>query len=221
MSEIDTTPFHGITLYSHSDDYHCHTVRFLLAEKNVTYRLIILDETTQEDLAQLNPYATLPTLVDNATKLFKATIINEYLDERYRQQRLYADAPAERAEQRQLLWRIEQDWFKLADILLCHPDSLNTVQQHYAQRELADILQSLSPLFQHYPYFMSEQLSILDCTLAPMLLRLQQMQIEISPKHAKGLLLYCKRMFSRDSFRRSLTTVEQTRYADTLKHFNG
>ncbi|TXJ06122.1 MAG: starvation protein A [Acinetobacter sp.] len=221
MSILDTTPYHGITLYSHHNDYHSHSVRLVLAEKNITYRLILIDEDEHEDLTQLNPYATLPTLIDPQVKLFNTNIINEYLDERYRQQRLYADAPAERAEQRQFLWRIEQDWFKLADILLRHPDSLDEQQHKEAHTELTDTLTSLSPLFQHYHYFMSEQFSILDCTLAPMLLRLQQMQIDISPKHSKGLLLYCKRLFNRDSFKRSLTQVEQRYFAKVLKQYQG
>ncbi|MFC4953850.1 glutathione S-transferase N-terminal domain-containing protein [Acinetobacter puyangensis] len=220
MSVMDKTPFHGVTLYSHPNDHYSHSVRFLLAEKKIQYRLILVDEQDEEDLTQLNPYGSLPTLVDPQVKLFKASIINEYLDDRYRQNRLYADNPAEKAEQRQFLWRIEQDWFKWADILLRHPDTLDQQQQSVAKRELTDILSSLNPLFQHYPYFMSEQFSIIDCMLAPMLLRLWYRKIGISPKHAKGLLLYCQRVFNRDSFRQSLTTFEQTRYSETLKQFN-
>ncbi len=220
MSLIDTSPYHGITLYSHPDDYYSHSVRFVCAEKNIQHRLIFIEEHDEEDLTQLNPYGTLPTLVDPQIKLFKASVINEYLDERYRQNRLYADAPAQRAEQRQFLWRIEQDWFKLADTLLRHPDSLNPQQQQIAQQELGDILTSLNPLFQHYPYFMSEQFSIIDCTLAPMLLRLSHMKIQFSSKHSKGLLSYCKRVFNRDSFKKSLTSIEQTRYRETLKQLD-
>lgn len=219
MSLIDPTPFHGVTIYSHPHDYHSHSVRLVLAEKKINYRLIIVDEHDLDDVVQLNPYGSLPTLIDPQIKLFKASIINEYLDDRYRQNRLYADAPAEKAEQRQLLWRIEQDWFHLADILLRHPDTLDTGQQHTARKELTDTLMSLSPLFQHYTYFMSEQFSILDCTLAPMLLRLTQMQIEFSAKHSKGIILYCKRVFNRDSFKQSLTQTELTRYSEQLKLF--
>lgn len=219
MTELDLSTFHGITLYSHSDDHYNHSVRFVIAEKKINYRLILVDEEQQEDLSQLNPYATLPTLIDPQIKLFKASIINEYLDDRYRQSRLFADSPAEKAEQQQLLWRIEQDWFKLADILLKHPDSLDLNAQAQAKKELFDTLISLEPLFQHYPYFMSEHFSIIDCMLAPLLLRLRSLGINISPKHSKGLLLYCKRLFNRPSFQQSMTMIEKTKYLDVLKSF--
>ena len=219
MTAIDLSPFHGITLYSHVDDHYSHSVRFLLAEKGIQYRLILVEDSENEDLFQLNPYATLPTLVDPQIKLFKTSIINEYIDDRYRQVRLFADAPAEKATQQQLLWRIEQDWFKLADVIFKHPDTLNKIAQLKAKNELFDTLMSLNPVFQNYPYFMSENFSIIDCMLAPLLLRLHSLNINISPKHSKGLLLYCKRLFNRESFQQSMTPQEQTKYRNVLKSF--
>lgn len=219
MTDLDLSTFHGITLYSHPDDHYCHSVRFVLAEKNIKYRLILVDDDQKEDLAQINPYATLPTLVDPQTKLYKASIINEYLDDRYRQARLYADSPAEKAQHQQLLWRIEQDWFKLADILFRHADTLDVNQQEKAAKELKDTLISLDPLFQNYPYFMSEHLTIIDCVLAPLLLRVIHLKLEISPKSSKGLLLYCKRLFSRESFHQSMTLIEASKYQASLKSF--
>ena len=216
MSVVDTATYHGITLYSHANDHYSHSVRLVLAEKKIQYRLILVEDL-EEDLTQLNPYASLPTLVDPQIKLFKAAIINEYIDERYRQTRLYADAPAEKAEQRQYIWRIEQDWFRLADILLRHPDSLDLAQQQRAKQELKDVLINLSPLLQHFNYFMSDNFSIIDCTLAPMLLRVLWLTQGVEIKNSKGLLLYCKRVFNRDSFQQSLTVVEQTRYTEILK----
>jgi RNA polymerase-associated protein len=216
MSVVDTSPYHGITLYSHVNDHYSQSVRLVLAEKKIQYRQFLLEDL-EDDLSQLNPYGSLPTLVDPNVKLFKAAIINEYIDERYRQSRLYADAPAEKAEQRQFIWRIEHDWFRLADILLRHADTLDAAQQQNAQTELRDILISLGPLFQHFPYFMSENFSILDCTLAPMLLRVLGLVQGLNSKNSQGLLLYCKRVFNRDSFQQSLTTIEQTRYTEILK----
>ena len=219
MTDLDLSTFHGITLYSHNDDHYSHSVRFALSEKKIKYRLILVDEHQQEDLAQLNPYATLPTLIDPQIKLFNARIIHEYIDDRYRQARLYADSPAEKAEQQQLLWRIETDWFKLSDILLRHPDTLDSDAANKARQELCDMLISLEPLFQHYPYFMSEGFSIIDCVLAPLLLRLYRLDIQIVPKQNKGLTLYCRRLFNRDSFKQSMTMIEKNKYSDILKHF--
>jgi len=104
----------GLTLFSHADDFRSHWVRFVLAEKEIKHQLILVDYD-DEDLASLNPYNNLPMLLDQGSKLFNTAIITEYLDDRYRQTKLYADAPVERAEQRQYIWRFEQDWFRLAD----------------------------------------------------------------------------------------------------------
>lgn len=220
MQLSDIQPYHGITLYSHNNDYQCHSTRLILAEKGIQYRLILVEDTEIDDLTQLNPYGSLPALVDPQTKLYHHLIINEYIDDRYRQNRLFSDAPAEKAQQKQLLWRIEQDWFKYADQLLRHPEQLSEQDRKKAQLELQDILINLSRLFQHSNYFMSDHFSILDCSLAPLLLRLPSIGIALSNKHSKALLLYCKRVFNRDSFKQSMTQVELSRYSDYLKRFN-
>lgn len=207
----------GITLYSHADDFRSHWIRYVLAEKQIKHNLIITDDD-DEDLASLNPYNQLPMLVENELKLFNASIISEYLDDRYRQNKLYADAPAPRAEQRQYIWRFEQDWLQLADIMLRHPDTLDVAAQKKAQIKLRDTLVSLTPLFQHFPYFMSEHFSILDCMLAPVFLRLPAMGIHLPKQHCRPIHLYCQRIFNRPAFVKSMTLQEKNRYQEFLIH---
>ena len=212
---IENAPLQGITLYSHVDDFRSHWIRYVLAEKQIKYNLILVDED-DEDLASLNPYNQLPMLIENDLKLFNTNIISEYLDDRYRQNKLYADAPMPRAEQRQYIWRFEQDWLKLADIMLRHPDTLNTSDSTKARKQLRDTLVSLTPLFQHFPYFMSESFTILDCMLAPIFLRLKSMGIELPTQHCRPIVLYTQRIFSRPAFAKSLTTQEKNRYSEFL-----
>ncbi|RKG42521.1 MULTISPECIES: glutathione S-transferase N-terminal domain-containing protein [Acinetobacter] len=212
---VENAPLQGITLYSHADDFRSHWIRYVLAEKQIKYNLILVDED-DEDLASLNPYNQLPMMIENELKLFNTSIISEYLDDRYRQNKLYADAPMPRAEQRQYIWRFEQDWMKLADIMLRHPDTLNEENRVKAQKQLRDTLISLTPLFQHFPYFMSEQLSILDCMLAPIFLRLKSMGIELPAQHCRPIHLYCQRIFSRPAFIKSMTLQEKNRYGMSL-----
>jgi len=100
MSSVENTQVQGITLYSHADDFRSHWIRFLLAEKQIKYQLIITDHE-DEDLADLNPYNQLPMLIEQNLKLFSPNVIAEYLHDRYRQNKLYADTPIARAEQRQ------------------------------------------------------------------------------------------------------------------------
>lgn len=213
---VENAPQQGITLYSHEDDFRSHWIRFLLTEKQIKHHLIIVEDD-DEDLASLNPYNQLPMLIENDLKLFNTAIISEYLDDRYRQNKLYADAPAPRAEQRQYIWRFEQDWLKLADIMLRHPDTLDEQAKLKAQKKLRDTLISLTPLFQHYPYFMSENFSILDCMLAPIFLRLNSMGISLPKQQCRPIHLYCQRIFSRPAFLKSLTLQEKTHYQSVFK----
>ncbi len=213
---VESAPLQGITLYSHADDFRSHWMRYVLAEKQIKYNLILVD-SDDEDLASLNPYNQLPMLIENDLKLFNTSIISEYIDDRYRQNKLYADAPMSRAEQRQYIWRFENDWLKLADIMLCHPDTLDAVAKVKAQKQLHDILISLTPLFQHFPYFMSEQFSILDCMLAPIFIRLKSMGVELPRQQCRPFYLYCQRVFSRPAFAKSMTLQEKNRYQEQIK----
>ena len=212
---VENAPQQGITLYSHEDDFRSHWIRFLLTEKQIKHHLIIVEED-DEDLASLNPYNQLPMLIENDLKLFNTAIISEYVDDRYRQNKLYADAPAPRAEQRQYIWRLEQDWLRLADIMLRHPDTLDAVASKKAQKQLRDTLISLTPLFQHYPYFMSENFTILDCMLAPIFIRLKHMGIELPKQQCRPIFLYCQRIFARPAFSKSMTLREKNRYSEFL-----
>ena len=214
---VENAPLQGITLYSHADDFRSHWIRYVLAEKQIKYQLILVDYE-DEDLASLNPYNQLPMLLENDLKLFNTAIISEYLDDRYRQNKLYADAPMPRAEQRQYIWRFEQDWFKLADQMLRHPDSLDYTTQRAAQKKLRDTLISLTPLFQHYPYFMSENFSILDCMLASLFIRLKAMGIELPKQHCRPIFLYCQRVFLRPAFTQAMTLQEKNHYQEFLIH---
>ncbi|WKT73845.1 MULTISPECIES: glutathione S-transferase N-terminal domain-containing protein [Acinetobacter] len=213
---VESAPLQGLTLYSHADDFRSHWIRYVLAEKQIKYNLILVG-SDDEDLASLNPYNQLPMLIENDLKLFNTSIISEYIDDRYRQNKLYADAPMPRAEQRQYIWRFENDWLKLADIMLCHPDTLDTAAKVKAQKQLHDILISLTPLFQHFPYFMSEHFSILDCMLAPIFIRLKSMGVELPRQQCRPFYLYCQRVFSRPAFAKSMTLQEKNRYQEQIK----
>jgi RNA polymerase-associated protein len=205
----------GLFLYAHPDAHHSHRVRLALAEKDIEYTLILVDpDDRPEDLAALNPYNTLPTLVERELRLFESRIILEYLDDRYRQTRLHPDSPSARALVKQYAWRIERDWLVAADILLTDPASLDAKKAAAARKALTDSLISLSPLFGHQPYFLSDTFGLCDCLLAPVLWRLPQMGIQLTPNLAKPLLTYCQRLFDRPAFVRSLTTQERARNRD-------
>lgn len=189
------------------DGYLCHQVRLVLLEKHIEFGEVDIRDSDVgfEDLADINPYNTLPVLVHRELVLYQNTVIFEYLEERYHQYKLLPEAPAERARYRQLLWRINQDWLHLADILLTHVDTLDMRQAQQARTKLSESLVTLAPLFAHQPFFLSDKFGLCDCILASMLYRLEAMAVVLPTHLTRPLQQYMQRVFSRPTFQASLT----------------
>ena len=192
-----------MSLYSDYDDVYSHQVRIVLAEKGVNVDIISV-KTTQvpDDLLAINPYGTVPTLIDRDLVLYEARIIMEYLDERFPHPPLLPVYPVARAETRKMIHRIEHDWYCLMQRIQKGEDAAQ------ARQLLLESLISLEPVFADKPYFLSDEFSLLDCSLAPLLWRLPSLGIDI-PMDAKGLHAYMQRLFKRESFQLSLSDAER------------
>lgn len=193
-----------ILLYA-DDGYLSHQVRFALLEKQITFDELNICQDSEhfEDLADINPYNTLPVLVYRDMVLYQNDVIFEYLEDRYYQNKLLPDTPAEKAQYRQLLWRIKQDWIAKAHVLLTHADTQNPIQARQMRKELSDSLITLTPLFARQPFFLSDKFGLCDCILATILCRLDIMQIELPPALCRPILQYQQRIFNRESFQKS------------------
>lgn len=192
-----------MSLFSDIDDVYSHQVRIVLAEKGVNVEILpVKQDEPGADLLALNPYGTVPTLIDRELVLYEARIIMEYLDERFPHPPLLPVYPVARAETRKMMHRVEQDWYYLMNYILRDE---NTEQ---ARANLLESLTSLDPIFSDKPYFLSDEFSLLDCALAPLLWRLPKLGIEITAEY-KGLTAYMQRVFKRDSFQTSLTDAER------------
>ena len=203
MIDANDIPSSQLILYA-DDGYDSHVVRLLLEEKKLAYYLSRLHSERPEDLTELNPYHTLPVLQQREIALYEINVIFEYLEERYHANKLLPDTPQERAQFRQLAWRIQRDWLILGKRLLMHPDSFNKAQAALAKKQLSDSLITLSPLFAHKPYFMADEFGWCDVLLAPLLWRLEEMGIELPRAISRPLFDYQKRIFERDSFQKSV-----------------
>ena len=194
-----------MVLYSQALDIYCHQVRIVLAEKGVSVDVWDVDENNpSQDLLDLNPYNTMPTLVDRELVLYQPGVIMEYLDERFPHPPLLPVYPVSRAKSRLLMYRIERDWYSLLHkVQKAEPDQLDQ-----ARAELKEGLLALTPVFAEMPYFLSEDFTLVDCCIAPMLWRLPALGIELD-EQSKPILDYAERVFARDSFQASLTEAEQ------------
>ena len=193
----------AMTLYSSDSDPYCHMVRIVLAEKGINYETTDVDlDDTPEDLKDLNPYNEVPTLVDRDLVLYGHQVIMEYLDERFPHPPLMPVDPVSRARNRLMLRRIERDWYTLSNKIANGEDAENT------RKELADSLLTVAPIFEQKKFFMSDDFTVMDCAIAPLLWRLQHYGVEL-PSAAGALITYAANVFNREAFKESLTETEQ------------
>jgi len=198
----------SMTFYSDGNDHYSHRVRVVLAEKGVAVEIIDVDPNNKpEDLADLNPYNSLPTLLDRELVLYEPNVMMEYLDERFPHPPLLPVYPVERAKSRLWMHRIQKDWCSLVDTVLAGKGRETTITK--ARKELRESLITVAPIFSEMPYFMSEEFTLVDCCIAPILWRLPQLDIELPEAQAKPLLEYMDRLFARETFQASLSEAEQ------------
>jgi len=195
-----------MTLFSKPTDFHSHRARLVLAEKNINIEITnIQGPEMPEDLMDLNPYHTVPTLVDRDLTLYDSRVIIAYLDERFPHPPLMPVDPVMRAQFRLALFRIESDWYSLAEESEVSGDGKLSSKSRKLLRE--SILQSIE-LFGARTYFLSDDFSLVDASIAPILWRLPVYGIELGGQ-AEAIEDYMARVFARRSFQQSLTELEQ------------
>lgn len=195
-----------MTLFSVPDDPDNHRVRIVLAEKDIVVDIIETDpDNIPEDLEELNPYSSLPCLLDRKLVLYDSNIIMEYLDERFPHPPLLPIDPVTRAHSRLALFRIEKDWFSLIGDL----ESGDPKRADSARSILRNGVLSAAEVFAVKPYFLSDDFTLVDCTIAPILWRLPKYGIDLPGADAKPILDYMDRVFSREAFQLSLTSAEK------------
>lgn len=193
-----------MTLYSGATDPYSHRVRIVLAEKGVAYEVVNVESRGKpEDLLELNPYGSVPTLVDRELALYEPNIITEYLDERFPHPPLMPVYPVARAKTRLIIHRFDREWGPLIRKL-----EAGKADAKAAAKELTSYLVQLIPVFSASPYFMGDEFTLVDCCIAPVLWRLPAWGITLTPAEAKVINKYAERVFMRDSFQASLTEAE-------------
>lgn len=199
----------SMTFYSDGTSHYSHRVRIVLAEKGVTVETMDVDpDDLPEDVTTLNPYNNLPTLVDRDLVLYEADIMMEYLDERFPHPPLFPVYPVARAHSRLWIYRIRRDWCALVDKLMAKEGTPSQLEK--ARKELRESVISIAPIFGEKPYFMSDEFTIVDCCVTPILWRLPYMGIDLpNTKATKPLLAYKDRLFERDSVLASLSEQEK------------
>ncbi|MBS0583296.1 MAG: glutathione S-transferase N-terminal domain-containing protein [Proteobacteria bacterium] len=193
-----------LTLYSSRDDVQCHRVRLVLAAKGVAHDFVAVNPASPpEDLVDLNPYHSVPTLVDRDLVLYETGVICEYLDERYPHPPLMPIDPLSRARLRLATVRMERDWYPFVEQIAAGGRPADN-----ARKRLRETLLASLPLFKAAKFFLNPEMSLADCALAPLIWRLPSLGVEL-PREARVIDDYGERIFRNPGFSRSLTEEEK------------
>jgi RNA polymerase-associated protein len=193
-----------LTLYTTADDIQCHRARLVLAAKGVSYERVLVDPAhPPEDLIDLNPYVSTPTLVDRDLTVFDASVVCEYLDERYPHPPLMPIDPQSRARLRVAAVRIEKDWLTEVDKIRAGGRPADA-----ARKRLREKLLSTLPLFKAARFFLNPEMSLVDCLVAPVIWRLPWLGVDLG-REGKAILDYGERLFHSQGFARSMTDQEK------------
>jgi len=194
-----------MALFSDPLDHYSHRVRIVMAEKGVTSEIIDSDiDNLSDELLEVSPYKELPVLVDRDVCLYDSVVLMEYLDERFPHPPLHQMDPVSRANSRMLVKRIDQDWYQLLDEILNSGEKKST----RAKKMLKESLIAATPVFESQAYFMSDEYSLVDCAMAPLLWRLPSLGIDLNAL-SPALANYANRLFSREAFQLSLSEAEK------------
>jgi len=194
-----------MTLFSTPDDPWSHRTRIVIAEKAIDIEIVdVAPGQYPEDLLDLNPYNSVPTLVDRDLVLYDSRVIMEYLDERFPHPPLMPVDPVSRARARLALYQIEHEWYDMARKMEA-PGAKDLPQ---LRKVLRDNVLGSADLFKLKPFFLSDEFSMVDATIAPILWRLPRFEIDLPPQ-AQPILKYASTIFSRPAFRASLSESER------------
>lgn len=194
-----------MTLYCSAICPYSHRTRIVLHEKGIAADVEYIDiHEPPGDLVELNPYGSIPTMIDRDLVLYDSRIIMEYLDERFPHPPLHPMDPVSRARARMLVYRIDKDWYSLYDEI----ERAGEKKAAKTKKMLRESLISAAPIFAAKTYFMNDEFSLVDCALAPLLWRLAALGLEL-PAQAQPIKDYANRLFERKAFQASLSAQEQ------------
>src|SRR5699024_2212906 len=168
---------------------HAHRIRLILAEKGVAGYKSIDVRDGNEDLAAVNPYNTLPTMVDRDLVVYDTRAIVEYIDERYPHPPLMPVDPVRRAQYRMAICRFEGDLYAPSEGLGRAPST-----GRRARRKIHEALVRLASEMPNGDTVGAEY-SVLDCTLAPILWPIDSYRLQLPAGQDRKLRDYARTLF--------------------------
>ena len=198
----------SMALFSDPLDHYSHRVRIVMCEKGVSSEIIDTDSNNlSPEILEVSPYAELPVLADRDVCLYDSVILMEYLDERFPHPPLLPVYPVSRAHIRLFIQRIQKDWCDIFDNLIA---GVTEAKAKKMRMQLKSQILGMSPILKEKEYFMSDEFSLVDCCIAPILWRLPLIGIELQKDaKTKPIYEYMQRVFTKPCFVDSLSELEK------------
>jgi len=205
---VSITQRTSMALYSDPTSHYSHRLRIVLEEKGLTTEIIDMDpENIDKEILEINPSATLPVLIDRDICLYEPSVLMEYLEERFPHPPLMPVYPVIKARSRLFIMRLEEEWCSSLNALTSATLSKDKISK--TRKELRAKIISAAAIFNENNFFMSDDFSLVDCCVAPILWRLPSVGVDLSnDRKSKPIYSYMERVFSRPSFKASLSELE-------------
>jgi len=187
-----------IKLYSAQRCPYALRTRLAMQEKGLDYEHIEIDlRDKPPEFARVSRYGKVPALVDDDCCLYESAIINEYLDERYKEPALMPEAPLDRAYAR--------IWIDFANTRLMPASARiafgKTEEDKQAGRdEFARHMATVGQELGLGPWFLGERYSLVDVTYAPFQARLARYADIALPEN---VLAWLARIAERPAYKRT------------------
>ena len=195
-----------MTLFSAPTDPWSHRTRLVLAEKGIAIELVNVDPNKlPEDLLDLNPYHSVPTLVDRDLVLYDSRVIIEYLDERFPHPPLM---PIDPGDPGAVSRGPVPGRARLVRTGARHRSDPQGKTAAHSRKVLGEAICASAEVFKAKPFFLSDEFSLVDASIAPILWRLPFYGIEL-PAQAQPIVKYMNSIFARPTFRACLTAAER------------
>jgi RNA polymerase-associated protein len=184
---------------------YSHAARIALEEKKVLFRAIEMDgEKDYDEIVSLNPDGILPILKERHHIIYDPEVVMLYIDERYPAPPLLPNYPVDRARIRLAMTRIEREWYSILRLVMTSQDEKEIAVSKIA---LIDSLKSIEHIFSANEFFMSDTMTLADCSLGALLYSLPLVGINLD-SFLREMNNYAQRIFSRDSFQITLPDHE-------------
>jgi glutathione S-transferase len=194
-----------LKLYDCAESPFCQKTRIVLAEKDLSYETIPVNlkagEQKSPDFLKLNPFGTVPVLIDDEVIVYDSTIIDEYLEDEYPHPELMPNDSAARARVRTLEDYADNAFIRVTDVILEEmrkPEAeRNGERLNAARQQVLRMLAVLDGSLAGRSWLIGN-FSLADVAFAPRVIVLPALGIDVDPQW-KNLVGWIQRLNQRAS----------------------